>query len=173
MDEGHNIEHCCIICKKGFEKEKPVVVSRKGTLTLLRFSEKHGRLELAGYLNELISTTPMRTILVHKICRRDFTDVKRIHENVELEEDVKVPCTKRLRSSLLPFYWEKDCMLCGKSAETDPRHPERKQLQVHKVITIPLRENILEQCTKRGNLWASELQDRLQIRGIIRKSLWP
>ena len=50
MDKGHNVEHCYIICKKGFEKEKPVVVSRKGVLTLLRFSEKHGRLELAGYL---------------------------------------------------------------------------------------------------------------------------
>ena len=39
-------------------------------------------------------------------------------------------------------------MLCGKSAETDARHPER---QVHKVATIPLREKILECC--RG-MWA-------------------
>lgn len=52
-------------------------------------------------------------------------------------------------------------MLCGKSAETASRHPERKQLHVHKVVTIPLHEMILECCSKRGDLWALEVQDRL------------
>ena len=50
MDEGHLSEGFCIICKKRFDEEKPVVVSRKGTLTLVRFSEKHWRLELADYI---------------------------------------------------------------------------------------------------------------------------
>ena len=87
-----------------------MVVSRKGALTLVRFSEKHGRLELADYLTDLMSTTPTRAILVYKTCRRDFTDAKRIHLNEV--EGVKV---QWLRSSLLPFDWKKDCMLCGKS----------------------------------------------------------
>ena len=52
MDEGQGF---CIICKKRFEEEKPVVVSRKGALTLVRFSEKYGRLENA-VLTELLST---------------------------------------------------------------------------------------------------------------------
>ena len=59
---------------------------------------------------------------------------------------------------MLPFDWKKDCMLCGKSAETDARHPER---QVHRVATIPLCEKILECCRKRGDMWALEIQDRL------------
>ena len=115
-------------------------------MTIIKYSEKHGRSELAAYLNNLISKAPTRAILVHKTCWRDFTDAKRIH--VDKEEEMEVQCIKRLRSSLLPFDWKKDCMLCGKSAETDKRHPGRKQLQVHKVTTIPLRENILECCEK-------------------------
>ena len=115
-----------------------MVVSRKGALTLVRFSEKHGRLELTDYLTDLMSTTPTRAILVYKTCRRDFNDAKRIHLNEV--EGVKVQCAIRLRSSLLPFDWKKDY---GKSAETDARHPER---QVHKVATIPLREKIPECC---------------------------
>ena len=54
-----------VICEKSFGKERPVAASRKGALTLVRFSEKHGRLELASYLNDLMSMTPMKSILVH------------------------------------------------------------------------------------------------------------
>ena len=100
------------------------IVPRKGALTLVRFSEKHGRLELTDYLTDLMSTTHTRAILVYKTCRRDFNDAKMIHLNEV--EGVKVQCAIRLRSSLLPFDWKKDCMLCGKSAETDARHPERQ-----------------------------------------------
>ena len=38
------------------------MVSRKGALTLVRFSEKHGRLELADYLTDLMNTTPTKDI---------------------------------------------------------------------------------------------------------------
>ena len=37
-------------------------------LHLIRFSEKHGRLELADCLTDLMSTPPTRAILVHKTC---------------------------------------------------------------------------------------------------------
>ena len=66
MNEDHYFEDCCIICNKA------VTVPRKGALTLLRYSEEHGRLELAAYLNDIITTTPMRTILVHKNCQRFY-----------------------------------------------------------------------------------------------------
>ena len=54
------------------------VVTRKNALTIVKYSEKHGRLELAGHLNNLISKPLTRAILVHKTCQRDFTDAKRI-----------------------------------------------------------------------------------------------
>ena len=42
----------------------------------------------------------------------------------------------------------------------DARHPERQP--VHKVSTIPMRCNLLECCRDRGDLWASEVENRLQ-----------
>ena len=65
---------CCVICKQGFEDENPVTVSKKGVLTLISFSEKRGRVDLTTYLNECIRTAPIDTVLVHKTCRRNFTD---------------------------------------------------------------------------------------------------
>ena len=45
-------------------------VSKKGVLTLISFSEKHGRGDLSTYLNESIRTTPISNVLVHTKCRR-------------------------------------------------------------------------------------------------------
>lgn len=152
MDEGHFSKDFYIICKKRFEDERPVVVSTK-----VRYSEKHGRLELADYLTDTMNKTPTRAILVHQTCWRDFTDAKRIHS--DKEADVKIQCTKRLRYNLLPFDWKMDCMLCGKSAIPDTRHPERL---MRKVATISLREKILECCRKkRGTCGLLEVQERL------------
>ena len=50
-------------------------------------------------------------------------------------------------------------MLCGKFAEVDTRHPDRNK--VHNVTTLTMREKLLECCGKRGDAWASEVQNRL------------
>ena len=42
-------------------------------------------------------------------------------------------------------------MLCGKFAELDTRN----------VTTLPMRDKLLECCSKRGDSWASEVQNRL------------
>ena len=150
-------ENCCVICKLSFEDEKPITVLKKGILTLIKYSELRGRLELGSFLTECISVAPIRTVLVHKKCRRDFTDQKRRAEtNVE---ETEVPKAKRLCSSFSPFNWNAHCMLCGKSATIDTRHPNRTHMKT--VTTLPLRSKILEQCHKRGDLWASEVQTRL------------
>lgn len=147
---------CCVICNLGFENVEPVHVTKKGILTLINYSEKHSRDDLHTYLNQCISTDPVEAVLVHANCRRNFTDKKRLG----LHSHVEVPSAKRLRSSSLPFNWKEDCMLCGKSAIHDTRHPERQR--VHKVSTIPMRCNLLECCTERGDLWACEVENRLQ-----------
>ena len=41
MNEGNYSEDCCVISKKGFEKENSVAVSRKGALTLVKFRVKN------------------------------------------------------------------------------------------------------------------------------------
>ena len=43
-------EDCCVICQLGFEGEKPVTVARKGTFTLIKYSEEHGEYEHKEYL---------------------------------------------------------------------------------------------------------------------------
>ena len=49
-------------------------------------------------------------------------------------------------------------MFCGKSAMVDSRHPEKKVITV---TTLPLRCKLLECCDQRGDLWASEVKNRL------------
>ena len=107
-------------------------------------------------MKECIGKTPISTVLVHKTCRRDFTNPKRAHLNVD--NDFEHPL-KKLRSIISPFNWKEDCMLCGESAEIDPRHPDRSS--VHKVTTLPVRSKLLECCEKRRDLWANEVQTHL------------
>ena len=86
-------EDCCVICKLGFKDEKAITVTRKGILTIIEYSNKCGWLELGTYLAECISVTPVRTVLVHKKCRRDFTGQKRGME--KNAEEIDIPCAKR------------------------------------------------------------------------------
>lgn len=51
-------------------------------------------------------------------------------------------------------------MLCGRSAAIDSRHPERSQ--VCSVRTLPICTTILEQCAKRSDSWALEVQGHLE-----------
>ena len=72
-------EDYCVICILGFKDENAITVTRKGILTIIEYSKKRGWLKLGTYLAECISVhvTHVRTVLVHKKCRRDFTDQKR------------------------------------------------------------------------------------------------
>lgn len=163
MAEGHlasafKKDHC-VICKLNFENEEPVHVTKKGMLTIIECCEKHGKDDLYTYLNECISTNPVETVLVHSDCRRNFTDKKRPGFQSPVVAD-EIPSAKRLRSSTVPFNWKDDCLLCAKPAIMDTRHPQREC--VHRISTIPMRCNLLECCKERGDLWASEIENRLQ-----------
>jgi len=50
-------------------------------------------------------------------------------------------------------------MLCGKPATIDAHYPNRTQVKT--VNTLPLHNKVLEQCDKRRDMWASEVQTRL------------
>ena len=141
---------CCVICRLGFE----------GSVIKVKYSEKRGDDELWSYLHECISTVPKVDVLVHAKCRRDFTDAKRSFSHCASDNPISEPIVKKLRSDSLPFNWKEDCMLCGKSAAYDSRHPEIGR--VCRVQTLPVRNTLLEHCVKRGDHWASEVQGRLQ-----------
>ena len=151
---GQLQENCCVICKLGFTNDRPLKVSKKGILSLISCSESRGCSELHAYLTESINKTPIDKILVHKNCRRDFTNHKRIIHCNDTKDD-QFPQAKRLRSSDLSFIWKDNCMLCGEFAEFDSRHPERNKIRT--VTTLPLHEKLLECCDKRADTWASEV----------------
>ena len=141
-------EDCCVLCNLGFEDEKSVCVSHKGILTLINFGEKRGRLDLVTYLTESINKIPMKTALVHKECRRNFTDIKRgFNSRVT---DIEAPCAKILRSNQLLFNWKEDCMLCGQFA--------MRQLYVLSQHYLCIQRC----CAKRDDSWGSEVMNRLQ-----------
>ena len=100
----------------------------------------------------------MKKVLVHKKCRRDFTDIKSGFKSYESSSDVELPCPKRLRAQESRFNWKNDCIFCGKQALVDPRHPD---VIMHTVTTLPLRSKLMECCLKRNDGWGSEVMNRL------------
>ncbi|XP_065911780.1 uncharacterized protein [Dysidea avara] len=148
----------CVICRQNFEKDKAITVTEKGMMSLISFSKKRGHSMLYAHLTECISSTPIGKVLVHKHCRRDYTNQRRATCSRNIEED-QLPQAKRLRSSMSSFNWKENCMLCGKNIKFDARHPERSK--IHNVTTLTMHDNLLECCDKRGDEWASEVQKRL------------
>ena len=156
MDEEDNTEKC-IICSRQFTTEKPKIqVGEKGIQSLLRFSKLRKNETIEKLLMTKSDASP---ILIHKDCRRDFTDIKRslkTNAPVAVEEDTP---TKRLRSSIEPCNWKTQCFLCGKNAFIDKKNPARKP--IHQVTYIALHRNVLEQSRKRNDSWGDQVYTRL------------
>ena len=109
-----------------------LLLQEKAYQTLSVTVKKGGKSELYTYLNECISTTPVRKVLVHKICCRNFSDPQRLIKT----EDAEQLCVKKLRSTLSSVNIKEDCFFCGVFAVKDERHPERSQ--VHVVSALPI-----------------------------------
>ena len=61
MAEGHLAsfkKDCCVLCKLSFDNENPVLLTKKGILILIGYSEKRGRDDILTYLNQCVSTDP-------------------------------------------------------------------------------------------------------------------
>ncbi len=150
-------ENSCVICRQAFGNDKAITVAEKGMKSLISFSKQHGDSLLYDHLTECISKIPVGKVLVHQACRRDYTNKRRA--SWLSSEKEKPPEAKRLRSSTVSFHWKENCMLCGKKAKTDNRHPVRNK--IHSVTTISMHDKLLECCDKRGDAWASEVKTRL------------
>ena len=95
-----------VICLKGFKAEiLSTKVGEKGLLTSLEFSKRCNYMQLEQKLEK-------KEVLVHKKCRRDFTDIKRSLQYSE----VTTSKPKKIRSSMKPFSWKTCCFLCSKEA---------------------------------------------------------
>ena len=93
-------EEKCVICLQIFSAEfPPIQVGKKGLDTLINYSERRNFMNLKNYLIKKCSCEEVK-VLVHKNCRRDFTDIKRALQITEQTPQQ----SKRLRSSMEPFH---------------------------------------------------------------------
>ena len=100
-------------------------------------------------------------VLVHRDCRRNFTDSKRsLETKASVDGDKGGPtCTKRLRSSIEPCNLKTQCFLCGKDALPDKKNLTRNPSR--QVNFIGFHRNIIEQSRKRNDSWGDEVYTRL------------
>ena len=79
--------------------------------------------------------------VVHKICRRDFTDKKRSLKASETNSHPShEPQRKRLRSSIEACDLKSQCFFCGKKSPTDKKNAKRNP--IHIVIFAEFHKNI-------------------------------
>ena len=140
----------CILCKEKFTTT-PTVVKKKGYETLLRVSNEPNEFNLATELQEAMDAG--QQILVHFDCRRKFTDTRK---NIKSEES---EVTKKLRSSIdNVFNWKEHCFLCSQLA--DFKHAE--QGCIVRVMTLPLRGNLIFCARERDDEWGKAVLGRLE-----------
>ena len=138
----------CVLCKEEFETT-PTSVQQKGYRTLLRISHKRSMLELT---NDLINRKESgQQILVHFDSRRKFTDTRKKSRSNQP--------SKKLRSSFdNAFNWKQHCFICAKPADT--RHTNKSN--IIKVMTLPLRDNLVVCANERNGDWAKSVLGRLE-----------
>ena len=105
MEEEDNIEKC-VICENAFTIEMPKAeVGEKGIQSLLKFSRIRKNEVLEKFLTTRNKESP---VVVHRDCRRNFTDIKRsLKTKVSADGDEESPTsTKRSRSSIESFNWK-------------------------------------------------------------------
>jgi len=67
VNDGFKVDNC-VICKRDFKNDKAAVTG------MISFSKEHRHLVLYFHLSECINKKPIGKVLVHKNCRRDYTN---------------------------------------------------------------------------------------------------
>lgn len=155
---GEDIEpEKCVICLKKCLSSEKVVVSLKGLNTVLHYCKLRERPDLESYVAKCMEKN--EEVLVHKDCRRNFTDMKRkVTYRADEASSFDTP-NKRLRSSMEPFLWKEHCFLCGQAAKKDEKHPHRGI--VYQVTHIGFRQRVLHKCDQRNDNWSHEVYTRI------------
>ena len=135
------------------ENDVKTVVTKKGLATIIHFANIRDDLLLLLHLNNI--NVDNNQVLVHKECRKSFTDPRKKKESQAHKSKVNAT----LRSSLPLFEWKTHCFFCAEFAAVDKRHPDRSD--IHSVTTLPFREKLMQVCEQRNNEWSSAVQIRL------------
>ena len=130
-----------VICK---DASYPLVfVTSKGLTSLIAFSDQREDYDLNNYLSRKQAESDRVTgVYVHKKCRKDYNNHKRI---LSLKPDSQLKKVKiKTRKSTENFDWLLHCFLCGKTCAQDPKHPKRSDC--HYASTFEITNTILRNC---------------------------
>lgn len=147
-------ENECVICRVHIDTDVKdwVTLSRQGLETLISYSQLRKDTELCNHL-----TSNPNIVSVHLICRKDYTNKRRLEQ--EQKSDCTLSCPKKkLRSEVEPFNWKVHCALCGETARDD-KHPDRQN--VSKVQTVNVDNSLWKICLERNDYWALDVLGRL------------
>ncbi len=154
----------CVICLAGFDQgsanSERVLVTEKGLKSLIHFSELRNDEDLNTYLSSCLCSQPQGRVNVHKDCRKDYTNPKRLPKSSDQDTECGPSAFKqpKLRSSQNVFNWQTDCFLCGKCAGTDD-HSDHSNIR-HSCF-IEFRQTLLSVCDQRNDSWAFDVRSRL------------
>ena len=139
----------CAICQLETE-DNLTKVGDKGLNTLLQFCKSRSNAELAGYLNALKANDS--PILVHKECRKDFTNARK--KSIASDSSTSVPdiASQITRSHVSRFNWRQNCLFCGDRCNIDVKHPDRENNSKAEVIS---KESMKKICKERNDAWGS------------------
>lgn len=146
----------CIICQADICDSSDISeVGAKGLASLITFSSLHGHTQFNNNLTELQRDATPISIHVHKSCRRNYTNRKRLKPKEEGGDQNPI----QRRSQAAEFNWKQCCLFCGKEAKFDQKHPDRNIF--HQCETLTMKKRILQLCEERGDSWADEVQRRV------------
>lgn len=110
--------------------------------------------------------------LVHKSCKSMYVSsdhIERWQKRNKMEcnnETVKSPKMSLRTTKSSKFVWIKNCLFCGETCESDPRHPDRggKIVECHtsdRKHRITFKDTIIKYCDEREDTWGDEVRTRL------------
>ena len=154
-------EMACVLCGDGNDGEEELVkVRAKGLATLCNSSVLRCDERLSCYLQEQQAKGDAARVLVHKHCRRDYTNAKRIKSETGAGgSGTDAGQIRRRSSSHAGFDWKSCCLFCGLPAVVDERHPDRGK--VHEVTTLQFKQSILTRCSNRSDDQAETVARRV------------
>ena len=124
----------CLICGDPIDADNiGVKLGSKGITSLLKACKARKNESLYSLVNTRVAADAK--ILLHVICRKTFTDLRSV-------ADDQPPPTKKTRSSIEPFIWDRDCFFCGKIC--DKKHDN----DIKTVETISLKSHVLNVCNE-------------------------
>ena len=133
----------------------------KALNTLIEYCEIK---DLENYLREK-EASERQHVLVHKNCRRDFTNPWRSTDTIQQQKDNQENSIDEitLRSACRNnFNWKKNCFYCGEELIKHKKHPDRNK-SICKSSELESKNIVIRKCKERGDKWTEDVSRWLSL----------